>query len=326
MSNIPKDYSPNPDFLAHFPEVSGNAVNGLGETEVRRPSRFFWHPPEEQTHGELQQFVLARFHEVQAGHPAWSPDVDRGPQPVDTPAERRAADPGEWTRRIKEFALANDADLVGIAKLDPMWVYDGYEVAEPWVIMLGVAHDFEKIKHAPSSRDDLTCQAEIRNQYTRGARAAALLRNFIAETGHAATAHQGPMAAALAMIPAAIAAGLGELGKHGSMINRTYGSNFRLAAVTTTLPLLADREDVFGADDFCLNCQACTVACPPGAIHPTKQTVRGVDKWYVDFDKCLPAFGEYFGCALCVAVCPWSQPGVADRLVVKMARRNATKV
>lgn len=325
LSRIPEDYSPDPEYLARFPDISGNAVNGLGEADTRRPSRFFWHPPEEQSHGELQSFVLERFREVQAHHPAWSPDVDRGPAPTERDTVPDARTPEEWTSRLKRFALEHDADLVGIAPLDPLWIYDGYEIAEPWVVMLGVAHDFDKIREAPSTRDNLTCQAEIRTQYTRAARAAAHLRNFILETGHEATAHQGPMAAALSMIPAAIAAGLGELGKHGSLINRTYGSNFRLAAVTTTLPLVADRADIFGADDFCQNCRACTAACPPQAIYPEKQTVRGVEKWYVDFDKCLPFFGEYFGCALCVSVCPWSHPGVAERLVVKMARRGAGK-
>ena len=60
--------------------------------------------------------------------------------------------------------------------------------------------------------------------------------------GFEATPHHGPDADALLMIPAALAAGLGELGKHGSIINKKFGSNFRLAAVSTELPLLFTRE------------------------------------------------------------------------------------
>ncbi|MBI1830913.1 MAG: 4Fe-4S dicluster domain-containing protein, partial [Planctomycetes bacterium] len=136
--------------------------------------------------------------------------------------------------------------------------------------------------------------------------------------------HYGPMAAALNMIPAALAAGFGELGKHGSIINRTLGSNFRLAGVSTNLPLILDRPDVFGADDFCTHCQVCSEACPPNAIFDTKQLVRGESKWYVDFDKCIPYFGERLGCALCMVVCPWSRPGIADNLIAKFARRDRT--
>lgn len=39
------------------------------------------------------------------------------------------------------------------------------------------------------------------------------------------------------MIPHAHAAGLGELGKHGSLISPELGPNFRLGMVTTDLPL-----------------------------------------------------------------------------------------
>jgi epoxyqueuosine reductase len=82
------------------------------------------------------------------------------------------------------------------------------------------------------------------------------------------------------------------------------------------------QPDEFGSDDFCTRCRVCTDACPPGAITETKQWVRGVERWYVDFDKCIPYFADNAGCAICIAVCPWARPGVADNLLVKMARRR----
>jgi epoxyqueuosine reductase QueG len=133
------------------------------------------------------------------------------------------------------------------------------------------------------------------------------------------------MADALNMIPAALACGFGELGKHGSLIHRRYGSAFRLAALSTDLPLIADAPEQFGADGFCLHCQVCRDACPPDAIHEDKQVVRGERKWYVDFDKCIPYFGENLACGICIAVCPWSRPGVAERLVVKLAQRASRR-
>ena len=48
-----KRYEPQPETLALL-TVSGNAINGVGETEVRQASPFFWHPPELQPFGALQ--------------------------------------------------------------------------------------------------------------------------------------------------------------------------------------------------------------------------------------------------------------------------------
>jgi epoxyqueuosine reductase QueG len=42
----------------------------------------------------------------------------------------------------------------------------------------------------------------------------------------------------------------------------------------------------------------------------------------VDFDRCLPYFNEHGGCGICVAVCPWSRPGVAVSLAARMTRRR----
>ena len=149
------------------------------------------------------------------------------------------------------------------------------------------------------------------------------IANWIRAQGWHASAACGPFASPVLMIPPALAAGFGELGKHGSIINRTLGSNFRLGYVLTELPLVTDKEDEFGADDFCIRCQVCTKNCPPQAISSSKQLVRGVEKWYIDFDKCIPYFNDTLGCGICLAVCPWSRPGVADNLIQKMARRAA---
>ena len=321
-------WEPTAEVLDHFPPVSGNTVNGLGEREHRPPSPFFWHEASLQTHGELQAYVVGQFYDSPEVTEAFSRDpktlelLPRGPDPIPVAAERVERSSADWTATVKEFALANEADLVGIAQLDPLWIFEGFEIAERWLIVLGFAHEYEEISQAPAVPGRLNAACEVGRQYTRAARSANGLRNFIREQGWPAQAFPGPRADALLMIPAAIAAGLGELGKHGSIINRTHGASFRLSAVSTDLPLIADEPDVFGADDFCENCRICTDACPPDAIAEQKQLVRGDEKWYVDFDRCIPYFAETKGCAICIARCPWSRPGIADNLLVKMARRR----
>jgi epoxyqueuosine reductase len=321
VANRPRpDYRPPQEQLALFPDVAGNAVNGLGERVRRRPSPIYWHYGVDIPHKALQDYYLARFEafpELKDFHLKYG---GRGEKAALAHPETPSVDTLEnWSRRVKDWALANEADLVGIARMQPDWVFEGYAVAEPWIVVLGVAMDHGEIAKAP----EIPSAVETMTQYNRGTRAARALANLIQGEGYAARPHGGPMAGPALLIPAAIAAGLGELGKHGSMINRTYGSSFRLAGVMTDLPLVADAPDVFGADDFCASCQVCTTACPPDAIFREKQWVRGDFKWFVDFDKCIPYFNDTQGCGICIAVCPWSRPGTAPSLAERMTRRRA---
>jgi epoxyqueuosine reductase len=87
------------------------------------------------------------------------------------------------------------------------------------------------------------------------------------------------------------------------------------------MPLIATSVDHFGGDEFCQTCQVCTRACPPGAIVEHKQMIRGVERWYVDFDKCIPYFAESASCGICIAVCPWTRPDVRPKLLNTMAQR-----
>jgi epoxyqueuosine reductase QueG len=226
--------------------------------------------------------------------------------------------PADWSARIKAEGARLGAEDIGIAALDPAWVYDGATPRGRWVILIAVAMDYATMQQAPANPAGI----EVVRQYTRGMRIAKALAGWLRRQGHSAVAEPGPMTGSLALIPAALAAGLGELGKHGSIIHRRLGSMFRLSAVLTDLDLTPDRPDAFGADDFCTHCRICSDHCPPDAIFRTKQTVRGVRKWYVDFDRCLPFFNETAGCGICLAVCPFSHPDRGPRLADKLDRRR----
>lgn len=333
--------------IAPMPDISGNTVNGLGETEFRSASPFFWHEPQYHEFGKMQGYTIGIMYGLEdadeireafsvnpnfvpgseAGKASSEQFIHRGPEPVGVADSKVEKSPQQWTDVLKEFALSHHADVVGIARMREEWVYEGFSVNEDenYIVVLGVAHDYEEITQAPPLPGNNRAIVEVGKQYTRAAKAAAELNNFIRAQGYKTTCYPGPTAQAIVMTPAAIAAGLGELGKHGSLINRKLGSSFRISAVTTDMPLISDEPDVFGGDDFCLRCQVCSEACPPDAIFSEKQWVRGEKKWYVDFDKCIPYFAEARGCGICIAVCPWSRPGVADSLVVKMARLREKK-
>ena len=311
------------DFAALLPNASGNDVNGLGESRIRRPSPFFWHPNDKHQFGQLQTEVI----EIQRPSPAitahYSHDAPRGPKTVKKADTQIEKSPEEWTAAIKKFGLSHEADLVGIAPMDPLYVFEGYELDFPWVVIFGVSMDHDELNKVPPSLERPDSAAEVARQYNRAARVCRKVKNYMLSQGFSAEAWAGPFASALNMVPAAIQAGIGTLGKHGSLINDEFGSSFRLSAATTDMPLISDKPKDIGAEDFCFNCQVCVKACPPGAIFSKKQKVRGVDRWFVDFDKCIPYFGEALGRAICLAKCPWSTPGHAPRIMQKMLNRRA---
>ena len=322
--NTRTTFQPDPEQLALMPDISGNAINGQGEAEFRRPTRIYWHNPFNAIpYGKIQQWMVDRFNRVEDFKAVYA-EGDRGPQTLDPIAAQQQLDsPQNWSSRVKDFASKHEADLVGITAMNPDWSYDdcGPDM-DPWIIVLGVEMNHAQLAQAPSSDTDTASALEVSVQYNRGARAAAKLANWIRGQGYSSEAHAGPWAGPLTLTPAALACGFGELGKHGNMINGQFGSSFRVSAVVTDMPLIADQADEFGADGFCTRCQVCLNACPPNAITNEKQLVRGVEKWYVDFDKCIPYFNETHGCGICIAVCPWSRPGASPRLAEKILRRQ----
>lgn len=299
--------------------VSGNSINGVGENVPRRPSPFFWHPPEQHPWGELQ--LLARKNSrkcpgsVEAFHGAYD-----YPELIPVAETRNESSPQELADAAREFALTHQADDMGITEMDPMYVFEGYSIKHPRVIILALAHDYERLREVPSDETNGVGVCDVGDQYARGTRASYALANWIRSQGYDADPYPGPMAGALLLIPPAIAAGLGELGKHGSLISPRFGSGVRLAGVTTTMPLASKSPARFGADEFCATCQICTQACPPGAISPQKQMVRGVERWYVNFDKCIPYFAEAASCGICIAECPWTRPSVRPKLLRTMSQ------
>ncbi|MDJ0652640.1 MAG: 4Fe-4S dicluster domain-containing protein [Xanthomonadales bacterium] len=310
-------FTPSPEQMACWPDISGNKINGVGEAGMRRPSRIMWHDPDTQPHGQLQNWFWkqgANQPELREKRTERQKVINVELPPIAD--EKQQVDPADASDRIRQLALDAGADLVGIIPVQDEWVFEGYDFDYPWMVILGVAMDFDKLATAP----EITAGMEVVDKYTYGWVVARPAANWIRSRGWRAEPKGGPLAGPVNLLPAAIECGFGELGKHGSLINRQLGSRFRLSAVFTDLPLVADGEDRFGADDFCAGCQVCVRACPVDAIGNDKVLVRGEHKWYVDFDRCMPYFAETFGCAICIAVCPWSKPDRAPVLADRWTR------
>jgi NAD-dependent dihydropyrimidine dehydrogenase PreA subunit len=302
------------------PPTSGNAINGLGEREASRARKVF-----HSSGGEpLAWKALDDFFSVinpwrVVRHVIFNTWQLRRSDGSVAEARREVNDPRAMSEEIKAAARRLGAPLVGVAEVTEEDLYEGREPGLRHAICLGMPMDRAEMRHAPQAR----AAAEVMRTYRAIARVAVRLAEHIRAMGWPARAYGNPNSTDVLMIPMAVRAGLGELGKHGSMIGVEHGSNFRLAAVLTDLPLALDAPADIGVDDLCLVCRRCVDDCPPRAILDEKQWVRGTRKWYVDFDKCIPYFVKTYGCAICIEVCPWSEPGRGPSLSEQLLARRA---
>lgn len=317
------DYPPAAyPFAYRRPPISGNVINGLGEKTIRRADHVFFGDSYQRAWGKLDwyfQVMEPTSIHRQIAEIFWQDSARVG---VVANKDRAPSDPGDASTLIKRVAKELGAGLVGITRMDQHFCYQDSSPDFQYAIAIALPMDREEMLHTPSNRSN----REIMDAYRRVNLVAIRLARYIRTLGHPAQAstNLAPGSSTEVLhIPIAIEAGLGQLGKHGSLITAEFGSNVRLATVLTDLPLAIDRTRDLGVDDLCANCRICETNCPPHAIFSEKQTVRGQSKWYVDFDKCAPYFAETRGCGICIEVCPWSEPGKGMELTqTLLSRRN----
>lgn len=216
------------------------------------------------------------------------------------PEKRDVSDPDAMSSEIKKMAVELGADLVGIARIEPHMIDMGVDCPHEFIICIGVHEDYDKVLEGPRG-----VEAETYSTYYDCARISSAIGEWIREQGWDAMAHHNGGTYVQA-IPAMYKAGFGEMGKHGSLINREYGASFRPGFVTTSLPMTCDEPDIFGVQDYCLKCQLCSNNCPGEAIPSDFITTEGHRRWLTNMEKCYPysrLAADY--CHICVDVCPY---------------------
>jgi len=299
----------------------GNEINGLGLEEKVRATPVFHssqaNAVEWQALDDFFSFInpwpVVRHMVLNT----WQLRRQDGPVARD---RREVSDPGAMAADIKSAARRAGASLVGVTRVTEEDLYAGREVPYEYAICIGLEMDRDEMAHVPQPR----AAAEVLRSYREVSKVAIDVAEKIRAMGWPAKAYGNPNVTDILHIPLAVRAGLGQLGKHGSTISAEHGSNFRLAAVLTNLPMALDEPVDIGVDDLCAHCVRCVVDCPADAISNEKQMVRGERKWYVDFDKCIPYFVKTLGCAICIEVCPWSEPGRGPGLAEALLQRRRT--
>lgn len=230
---------------------------------------------------------------------------------------REALSPQRATALVKELATKFGADEVGVCELNPAWVYSHVgrgpedwgqpiDVSHRYAIAFTIEMEYDPVQSAPQVQ--ITEETAVR--YLEAAVISIALAAEIRKRGYPARAHVSGSNYQLMLPPVAYEAGLGELGRHGYLISKRFGSRFRLGAVTTDLALVPDRPINIGVQAFCEICRKCADNCPSGSIPKGEKTnVRGVEKWQLQIESCFRLWRiAGTDCGLCMKVCPFSHP------------------
>ena len=230
---------------------------------------------------------------------------------------------------VKQYARHIGADMVGICKVDPLWIYShkgeihyqnweewGREIDDlpPYAVVMLTEMGWDHVSGAPHT----PTLAESANDYGKGAYLSTVLGRWFAHMGYQGVAQHSRNYDTL-LVPLAVDAGLGELGRQGYLISDRYGARTRLFAVMTDLELVPDRPLDLGAEDFCKACLKCAESCPSNSIPLDEaREDNGIVRWKLDAESCFDYWAKVgTGCSICLAVCPFSRP---DRSLHKVVR------
>jgi epoxyqueuosine reductase QueG len=95
---------------------------------------------------------------------------------------------------------------------------------------------------------------------------------------------------------AAVAAGLGTIGRNGLLITEKFGPRIRLACLLTDAPL---EPTPMPKENFCDDCHACIRSCPAQALQPPKNgEIYSINKF-----ACRTYRQTGLTCSMCIKAC-----------------------
>ena len=243
---------------------------------------------------------------------------------------RTEMDPDQATEIVKGFTRQLGAELVGVCEVDKRWIYShrgeihmdnwedwGTEIDVnhlPYAVVVAVEMDNDMVRSAPHT----PTVVESSRNYAKESYITTTLARWFANMGYHGSAQMVMHYDAL-MVPLAVDAGLGQLGRQGYLVADKYGTRVRLGAVLTDMPLVPDIPIDLGVEEFCKGCLKCAESCPSHSIPlGEKSVVNGSQRWKLKEESCHDYWGKAgTDCAVCMAICPYGRPNQSIHKLVK---------
>lgn len=215
----------------------------------------------------------------------------------------------EFLEELRAFADSLGVGPLEFVKLPRDLIFQYMGVIYDNVIVLAMEMSREKIDMSPSQE---TMDMVFETYDTLGI-AANKIAEFLRERDFGAQADH-PLGGLVLFPPLAQKAGIGWVGKHGLLITPEFGPRVRLAAVYTSIQNLpfAEKNEHSWIADYCKSCGLCILGCPPQAIlneSVVQDTGRVTN---IKQTECFEYFIQYYGCSVCVKVCPFSKKPYSD--------------
>lgn len=198
------------------------------------------------------------------------------------------------------FIKSQGVTDIGFVKLDERHMFQDSIALFKYAMVFTMEMKHSEIEHAPSKR---TNKEVFRTYYELG-KSVNVISDYMRSKGYNAQPIPA-IGSNLNLCVLARDANLGEFGKNGLLITKTFGPSVRLAGILTDVENLPikDANQESWIQDFCEKCNACVKKCPAQAIYEKPITFEDGSETHIDYKKCAGPFSRQHGCTVCIKEC-----------------------
>lgn len=212
----------------------------------------------------------------------------------------------EFLSALENMARTAGAADIRYVRVPRNAIFQQKGIPHEYAVVITVEMDQAHIATAPS----FVAMREVAKGYGNLARIGNQLAGFMHQNGFAA--YPGTALGGLTdYTHLAEVAGLGAIGYHGLLITPNEGARLRINTIytnITNLPIQTENEHLW-VRSFCAMCKKCIRGCPVQAIYEQPHPRGDGGMQCIDHAACRDYFNQNYGCAVCLAKCPFSDMG-----------------